>query len=62
MNCESYQTEREVFSPAPQVNLCLKSGPLQIKLFDPARLALASAPEQLWPIDQDSCIAPTGPL
>lgn len=57
MNCESYLTGREVFSPAPLVNLCLKSGPLQIKLFDPAPLALTFAPEQLRHIDRGSCVA-----
>lgn len=32
----------------PQVNLCLESGPLQIKLFDLALLALLSAPVLWW--------------
>lgn len=54
--------------PPPRVNLCLESGPLQIKLFDPAPLALSSSPvlrcrvhEQLWPIDRGSCVARTSP-
>lgn len=54
-----YLTGVEVLSPESPVNLCLESGPLQTKLFDPALLALPAAPvlccrvhEQLWPIDR----------
>ena len=63
MNCESNLTGEEVLLPAPPVNLCLESGPLQIKQLDLAPLALPSAPvlacgvhEQLWPIDRGSCV------
>lgn len=69
MNCESYLTEGEVLSPAPTVRLSHASGPLQIKLFDAAPLALPSAPvlrcgvhEQRWPIDRGSCVAPQKPV
>lgn len=68
MNCESLSDEGggvlSCNTHPPQVNLWLESGPLQIKLFDLAPLALASAPvlrcrvhEQLWPIDRGSCVA-----
>ena len=67
MNCESLSDwGRGALSCSPPVNLCPESGPLQIKLFDPAPLALPSAPvhrcrvrEQLWPIDRGSCGAHT---
>lgn len=62
-----YLTGLEVLAPESPVNLCLESGPLQTKLFDPALLALPAAPvlcrrvhEQLWPIDRGNCVNCTG--